>query len=58
MDEPADFRDYEATVTLSLTSTSRPEAWDALVRSGLVQGHLIGECMVTDVNLNGWEDDE
>jgi len=54
----SDFRDYEATVTLSLTSTDRSEAWAALVRSGLVGGNLIGECMIMDVDLHGYGEDE
>jgi hypothetical protein len=54
MESPFEFRDYDATVTLSFTSTDRSEAWATLVRSGLVGGNLIGECMVTDVDLHGY----
>jgi hypothetical protein len=44
--------DYEVEVTLYVTASSEIEAKDAVKRSGITTGALIGECLVAEVAID------
>jgi hypothetical protein len=49
MTEPMKFVNYFVNVDLIVTAPSEQEARDALVRSGVREGDLIGECLIQSV---------
>jgi hypothetical protein len=48
-------REHEVEVYLTFTTT-REDVYDALTRSGLVEGNLIGECLIDQVQVYPNED--
>jgi hypothetical protein len=58
MDSAAEIREHEVEVYLVL-STSRDDIYDALSRSGIAEGNLIGEALIQQVQVypNDGDDD-
>lgn len=46
-----DFHDYTVTITALVTAPTEEEARDALERSGLTVGAVIGETMIEEVTV-------
>lgn len=53
-----EYKEYEVLVSMTVTAPSRLHALEALVRSGIYSGNLIGESLIDSVDVLTDEDYE